>query len=280
MFFQLLLSAFVFILNFSIGELYHYPKNITLWNNLLFLLYFLINSLLFVLVFRTLQKDNELKLKLSCKESLDEYMKTLEQINHSYRAFKHDYANILYSLRGFIDADNTQGLHDYFHEHILPSANQMQALDHQLERLSNIQIMSLKGFLYAKLQDAATSGLQLHLEVDDSINHINIDEVDLIRILGIFLDNAIEASIKTEDRKLIVLLINKEDNITIQIINSRLYDAASENQLGTPGFTTKGEGHGIGLSNVAKLIEKYSNILWETKHTTTEFTQTLKIFIS
>lgn len=275
---ELLLSVIIFILNFSIGEIYNYPGHIILLNSILFLLYFIINTILFLMIYKTIQKDEKLRMELAYKDALNAYTEKLEAINNDYRSFKHDYSNILYSMRGFIDNDQMDDLRIWFYDNILKTGEAMNSQDHQLERLSSIKLLSLKGFLYAKLACVNTYGLNLHLEVDHDINQICMDEIDLIRVLGIFLDNAIEAAVESIEKKLSFVLIHMEDCTAIHISNSMPSYTSDIYTALTPGYSTKGEGHGIGLLNVREILQKYANIQLSTKCESKEFIQILKIF--
>lgn len=275
---ELFLSIVIIILNFSIGEIYHYPGHIILLNSILFFLYFITNIILLFMVYRTIQKDERLRMELAYKDSLNIYTEKLEAINQDYRSFKHDYSNILYSLRGFIDNDQMEDLRSWFYDNILKTGEAINSSDHQLERLSSIKLLSLKGFLYAKLACVYTYGLNLHLEVDQDINLICMDEIDLIRVLGVFVDNAIEAAVETPEKNLSLILINMEDYVAIHIGNSKLPSTFNAMDTTAPGYTTKGEGHGIGLVNVRKILQKYTNIQLSTIDEPEEYTQLLKIF--
>lgn len=217
-------------------------------------------------------------MELTYRDALNAYTQKLENINHDYRSFKHDYSNILYSMRGFIDNDQMEDLKTWFYDNILKTGEAINSQDHQLERLSSIKLLSLKGFLYAKLACVNTYGLNLHLEVDQNINRIDMDEIDLIRVLGIYIDNAIEAAIETSEKNLSLVIINMDDHVAIHIANSILTDESNACGTTAPGYTTKGEGHGIGLLNVRKILQKYTNVQVSTKCESKEYTQTLEIF--
>ena len=99
--------------------------------------------------------------------------------------------------------------------------------------------------------------------------------LDLCNIINILLDNAIEAILECDDKK-IFIEINKDNSLILSISNeykndidlSKIYDI---------GYTTKGKGHGYGLSLVRDLVMKNKRITSETEVLTSTFIQTIKV---
>lgn len=51
---------------------------------------------------------------------LQEYTNQIENMYSSLRSFKHDYSNIMLSMSGYIEANDMDGLKEYFDKEILP----------------------------------------------------------------------------------------------------------------------------------------------------------------
>lgn len=98
----------------------------------------------------------------------------------------------------------------------------------------------------------------------DKVDNFLIDTVDLARILGIFLDNAIEATLETENPQIGLNIIQNESGVSITISNRFLDSGTALHQLKQKGFSTKTGHQGIGLSNAQKIISSYDNVLLET----------------
>ena len=91
-----------------------------------------------------------------------------------------------------------------------------------------------------------------------------MDPVDLTRMLGIYLDNAIEACLETE-HPILNLHLGKMNQAVVFIISNTFIDKGlSVAQMHKKDVTTKGEGHGIGLHNVSEILNCYDNIYHET----------------
>ena len=104
----------------------------------------------------------------------------------------------------------------------------------------------------------------MNIDIPDQINSIHMDPVDLTRMLGIYLDNAIEACLETEHPVIHFHLGKMNQDIVFIISNSFIDKGLSLDQMLKKEVTTKGAGHGIGLYNVSEILNRYNNIYHET----------------
>ena len=118
-------------------------------------------------------------------------------VYNNLRSFKHDYVNIMTSLSTYIDEKRYDELETFFYEHILPMQKNLTQKNGSLNHLLHINILELKSILYAKLLLALNQNIDVNIDIPDEIDSINMDPVDLVRMLGIYLDNAIEACLET-----------------------------------------------------------------------------------
>lgn len=220
----------------------------------------------------------EKKQKIEEYKNLQEYTTKLEDLYQQMRSFKHDYINILATLDCYIEQRDFDSLDEYFHNKILPTGKQFSKDTASLGRLANIQILELKSILYQKLMRASSLHLQLNIDIPTPLISIgSMDPIDLSRLMGIFLDNAIEAASDTEEKYLFCGLLQNEGNTIICLINScNLKDIPIE-KLYKNGFTTKDTGQGIGLSNAKEILNKYPEIIHRTECRGNHFTQELHI---
>ncbi|ADL50886.1 sensor histidine kinase [Clostridium cellulovorans] len=192
---------------------------------------------------------------------LEQYSELLEGMMKEFRSFKHDYNNILTTISGYLQTDDLEGLKEYFDKEIYPYSADMSKANIRLALLGNIKIKPLKGILAAKLIEAINYEINVFIDIEESIDNINMNVVDLCRIVGILLDNAIEGARLSGEKKLDFGIINKNNTVVLIINNSCKKDVPEIQEIFRVGFTTKGEGHGIGLSNVQEIIDsKYPNV--------------------
>lgn len=209
--------------------------------------------------------------------NFESYVASLEQINQDMRKFKHDYINILTSLRTFIDDKNYDGLHTYFYEHILEASHQEQLNQHSMMVLNNLKINSLKGLLTTKILQAQSHQVPFHIEIVEEITDIPVDPIVLNRMVGILLDNAIEAARETEDGKVRAAFIDMKDAILLVVTNK--FNESTNikvHEIYEEGFSTKGENRGLGLANLRQMKNNLNNVSLNTKISPAYFIQEIE----
>ena len=168
------------------------------------------------------------------------------------------YNNVLHILGYLLE------LKQFFETNIFPTKNLIDQGDYKLNQLGNIGVLEIKSLLSAKLIYAHESGIDVTIDIPDKVDDFPMDTVDLARILGIFLDNAIEAASATEQPQIGLNIIQHDAGISIIISNCFQDNGAVLHELKQSGFSTKTGHQGIGLSNAQKIINSYDNALLET----------------
>ena len=101
--------------------------------------------------------------------------------------------------------------------------------------------------------------------------------IELSKFLGILLDNAIEESLESKEKIVYLWLGKSEDSVTI-IIGNSFKSKPDLYKVSQQGYSTKGEGRGMGLSYIRKTIEEFhSNVLLNTLIEGNVFKQELHI---
>ena len=206
-----------------------------------------------------------------------EYTKHVEEMYDELRSFRHDYVNILASLSGYIDNKDWDGLGKFFDENIMPTNMRMNQGKYRLQKLSKLHDSAIKGLLSNKIIYAMNQGIDVFVDLMDEIKDISINTIDLCRVLGIYMDNAIEAA-KECDNKEIKFNVVKEDNSVIFVImNSFVNHGLSLSDMEKQKISSKGEGRGLGLNNVKEILSRYDNVNKVTEIKDNYFIQTLII---
>ena len=242
------------------------------------MLFMLILALIIIFIFFTAEKKSfEAEKKVEYLDNLNEYTQNLEVVYNNMRSFKHDYVNIMAALSAYIDEKRYDELEKFFYEHILPMNKSITQKNETINNLQKIKNMELKSILYTKMILAVNQNIEATIDIPDEINEVNMDPVDLTRTLGVYMDNAIEASLETE-KPVLNLHMGKVDNDVVCIISNNYVDKGiSISQMQKKDVTTKGTGHGLGLYNVSEILNKYSNIFHETHIEDGLFVQQLRI---
>ena len=236
-----------------------------IYNNVLHISGYLLVMLFLLFAMRhSYLEKMQTEAKQKALQDLQDYTHHLEIMYNGLRSFKHDYINILLSMSGYIANNDMGELKQFFETKIFPTKNLIDQGDYKLNQLGNIGVLEIKSLLCAKLIYAHESGIDVTIDVPDRVDSFPMDTVDLARILGIFLDNAIEASPTAEQPQIGLNIIRHEAGVSIIISNRFQDNGTALYKLKQSGFSTKTEHQGIGLSNAQKIISSYDNVLLET----------------
>ena len=243
------------------------------------LIFILLCTYITVSVLKNIKLETNNKIESAKLEQQKKYILALEKNNNEIRKFKHDFNNIILGLDGYINNDdfNKEKLKKYFNSTIMTFNNNIELNDIVIAKLNSIKVSSLKSLITNKVLVAQNNNIDVDINIQGEIHDFYTDEMQLSRILGILLDNAIEASLElTDDKKIEMNIIQIDKTTDIQISNTF-------NNTGTPiadfnkeGFSTKGTNRGLGLSSAHEIANKL-NLLLNTEIDGNTFIQILTI---
>lgn len=225
---------------------------------------------------RSLKIEMDLKRETEEKTSIEKYAHVVEEMYSETRKFKHDYINMLIPLKEYIDTSNVNDLKDFFYDNVLNMDKNIKWNNTNIDKLKYIKIPPLKALLSTKLIKALISGINIKVEIIEDISQISMNTMDLCRILGILLDNAIEASKMCDLPKLYFCICIKKDYVVIAIHNNFENAKPVIHKIYKKGFSTKGDGRGLGLYILKNIIDtKYDNVFINTSVENNMFIQEL-----
>lgn len=203
------------------------------------------------------------------------YNKTLSLLHDNIRCFKHDFNNIVQSIGGYVALNDMDGLRKYY-ANLLEDCKETNNLNLlNPETINNPSIYSL---LTNKYFLASENGIKMTFNVFTDLSNINFNIYELTRILGILLDNAIEAAQITEEKLIEIELKSTEKKQLFIITNSCTDDKISTTKIFEKGYSTKEHNSGIGLWKVHKILSKNENVDLFTTVNNHKFTQQLEVF--
>ena len=225
------------------------------------------------------------KLEITCK-SLEEsnlYNKTLKDMNDNVRIFKHDFSNIMQSFSGYIINEDMRGLKEYY-KGINTECNNVNTLS--ILSPSLINDPALYCLITSKYHLAETFGIKFNINLLINFKDINATPYILTRILGILLDNAIEAAKDSGEKEITFEVCACSSNAkvrkhVISVENSYINKDVNIEKIREKGYTSKSsdEGiHGLGLWEVNKILKKSKNLNLHTTKNDKFFIQQLEIF--
>ena len=274
---NLLACLFVFLFNIIMGDMIGYTRKIVLFNCILFTCYFTVSMVLIVNILKANKEKADMDARQDSYHRLQEYTNQIENMYSSLRSFKHDYSNILLSMSGYRETDDMEGLKRYFEKEILPTGKNISKNSAHINQLMNIRTTELKSILSAKLLYAIELNINVSIEVTNEIADIPMDTLDLTRVIGIFLDNAIEAALETDSPFLSFALVHADTEYVFIISNSFLEKGVPYASLAQPNVSTKGANRGLGLYNAHEIIAKYNSVFLDTEIQGEHFVQRLRI---
>lgn len=207
-----------------------------------------------------------------------EYVLRYEKIINEQGKKNHEYNNQLMVIKGYIN--KPERLSEYLDEVI---GEHKTGQNYTVKQLGFLPDGGVKGLLYHKLSKMEDNNIKYYLYVDQNLKDKDIESFDLktyrdlTKLLGVFLDNAIDAALKSEEKEIEVELKDKDDCLLLTISNT--YDKNIDiNKVGKSGFTTKGVGHGFGLSIVKDIAKTNSEIETFSSKESDKFIQTAMIY--
>lgn len=246
------------------------PTVITLISMLVLIAYFYIS-------FYSLSKTMKLAKALEDKETLELYNNTLNKLHDDIRAFKHDFNNIVQAIGGYVASNDINGLAVYYKDLLedCQTVNNLTTLSPEV-----INNPSVHNLLASKYHLADEKGIKINLDIFLDINKLNIKIYELTRILGILLDNAIEAAEECEKRMInIEFKIDPLRHRQLIIIENTFKNKDINTEIIFKKSHTSKENHsGLGLWEVRQILKRNNNLNLYTTKNNEFFIQQLEIY--
>ena len=199
---------------------------------------------LLILQLKSMYYEFNWKQSLKAGKNLIEDNKFYFKLNNDFREFKH---NIVHKLNG-VKSYGTKKSNELIDE-ILLESKMLKSMPKQIENLP----VGISGLIYRKIYENNDKSLKVVVE-----NNVNYDFFEILKarnynklceILGVALDNAIQATEKSNDKILFINIDEKEDYLLLSVKNtfSSMLDL---DKIGLLDYTTKSNGHGIGLFSI------------------------------
>lgn len=205
------------------------------------------------------------------------YNKTLEILQDNTRAFRHDFSNILQGMTGYMDNNDMPGLRKYYSQLVedIRQSNNLTTLSPKV--VNNPAIYNV---LASKYHKADSLGIKISLEAFLDLNELHMKIYEFTRVLGILMDNAIEAVSECED-KIINISFRQDTRRHMQLLvieNTYHNKDVDTDKIYEKGYSTKKGNTGLGLWEVRQILRKNNNLNLFTTKNTKFFIQQFEIF--
>ena len=246
-----------------------------LWTAVYFLLFICFVNLLDRRLLQELQEKVVLQKEIQL-QNLSNYSQQVEGLYQEIRSFRHDYANILSSLKIGIDQKDINLVSQVYDSVLKNSGKKLKGKRFDVAYLKNINDLALKSLLLSKLSEAQNLSVPVSLEIGEQFSIKNMEQIDFLTITSILLDNAIESA--AEGGIAVCFLEDTEWNKLVMIVkNSTLEREIELRDIFKRDNSSKGVGRGIGLANVRRILKSYPNVCLKTTSKNYVFTQILEI---
>lgn len=250
-------------------------KNIKVVDNYMLLILNTLLTIMFIYIILLLIKEHESSEKISKDYNvLISHLSLYEKELIDKRKIIHDFNNKLIVINGLVDPNNEK-LETY-----------MKTLIKEQKQITNNTIimnidklpLGLKGLLHYKILEV-NENLKVKLYVEEDLKNYNIDESisnEYLKIVGILMDNACEASIETNEKMLEINVYIENGNVILQIINSTK-EKVNISNIYKAGYSTKGPNRGYGMNIVKEIVDKNGKIKIAIESTNNTFITTLTL---
>ena len=208
---------------------------------------------------------------------MERYSRHIEELYKEVRSFRHDYSNLLTSLRLGIEEEDMEQIKEVYDSVLKDSSEKLQDNKYDLGRLVNIRDRALKSLLAGKFLKARDKNIVFNVEVPEEIQVEGMSLLDFLTIVSILCDNAIEASAEASQPHVSIAFLKNGAQETFIIENSIKEEGIDISEIFSFGASSKGEERGVGLYTVMKIVESHPNTSLNTICQNQVFRQVLTI---
>lgn len=204
-----------------------------------------INSLIFMTItikiiindkYNMIILNNQTK---SIKDNINAYSKTIDDC----RELKHNLRNDLLTLKSGVNKDSQEKINE-----IIKKYNTNYEWINMVDDIPE----GLQGLIYLKQKESENKKIKLYVNTIKNIKTNNKDYIDLCSILGVLIDNAIDASKKSKSKVIEINFNEDKNNLNIKISN-KYTNNIDINKIGNKNYSTKEYKSGLGLNYIKKV---------------------------
>ena len=172
----------------------------------------------------------------------------LENLNGTLRAQRHDFMNHLQVVFSLLELEDYKEASDYI-ERVYGDIR-------RVSRTLKTAHPAINALLAAKVSDCEARGVHVDLQIESPWIDLPVESWEMCRVLGNLIDNAMDAMKDTPEPRLLIRLSESVQSYTFAIANNGpMIQPSIAERIFQRGFSTKGEGRGMGLSIVRGIME-------------------------
>ena len=186
-------------------------------------------------------------------DDMDETIDAMSQFNNTLRAQRHDFLNHLQVVYSLIEMEEYQEANEYI--------EQVYGRITSVSRTMKTAIPAVNALMLVKAAACEKAGVQVEMNITSKWEALEaaMPDWEMCKVLSNLIDNAIDAmeSIPADKRRLSITLAENVKQYTFRVENTGTpIPEDIREHIFIPGFTTKGDGHGMGLHIVRRTLKE------------------------
>lgn len=271
----IVLGILIIIINFLLAIPYYKIKTayIIVFNAITIVVYSFIVFKMFEEKSRYIKMNNKYNMTNTTLKELEQNVTRLKITNHENK-------NQLLTIRNMIKkGEDSKSLIKHIENIVNTKIKDDETLMLQTSTITNSMISSI---VYSKMLTMKENDVDAALIISRDIKDLYLSDipdelaVEVCKIIGVYLDNALEEVSKYEEKIINIEFYAKKKTLCIAISNNFEGEIDFE-KMDNPGYTTKENGHGYGLSLAHEIIESNDRLSSEREIKDNIFKQILKI---
>ncbi|MBP3765688.1 MAG: GHKL domain-containing protein [Bacilli bacterium] len=233
-------------------------------------------AVLFFIVNFFKEKANNNRI-ISEYDQLIGYVQKYEKVVEDKSKNQHEYKNQLVMIKSMINKSNKKAIN------YIDSLYNESKDDNDIELLKKLKYLpsgGLKGLIYYKIEEMQEKGINVFVDISSELKNVKVDKKidknlkDISKVIGVYMDNAIEAAINSKEKYTVLEVYLREGEWVFSLSNT-YSNKVNLTMVDQEGYTTKGEGKGYGLSLVKDIIEHNKDLRQERELNGIYYTQRL-----
>lgn len=271
----IVLGILIIIINFLLAIPYYKIKTayIIVFNAITIVVYSFIVFKMFEEKSRYIKMNNKYNMTNTTLKELEQNVTRLKITNHENK-------NQLLTIRNMIKkGEDSKSLIKHIENIVNTKIKDDETLMLQTSTITNSMISSI---VYSKMLTMKENDVDAALIISRDIKDLYLSDipdelaVEVCKIIGVYLDNALEEVSKYEEKIINIEFYAEKKTLCIAISNNFEGEIDFE-KMDNPGYTTKENGHGYGLSLAHEIIESNDRLSSEREIKDNIFKQILKI---
>lgn len=271
----IVLGVLIIIINFLLMVPYYRIRTsyIVIFNAITIVVYSFIVFKMFEEKSRYIKMNNKYNMTNTTLKELEQNVTRLKITNHENK-------NQLLTIRNMIKkGEDGKSLIKHIENIVNTKIKDDETLMLQTSTITNSMISSI---VYSKMLTMKENDVDVDLIISRDIKDLYLSDisdelaVEVCKIIGVYLDNALEEVSKYDEKIINIEFYAEKKTLCIAISNNFEGEIDFE-KMDNPGYTTKENGHGYGLSLVREIIENNDRLSSEREIKDNIFKQILKI---